>query len=134
MRATKIFPAVLLVFAGAAAAADNPLDGKWAVASRSKDGKTVDTWVGAVREQSGGKYTMSKAGGKSVSGTMTADAASHTVDMMPNEGQYKGKALHGIYRLEGDTLTVAFAEPGKDRPADVKGGEGITVVVYKRMK
>ena len=51
---------------------------------------------------------------------------------MPNEGQYKGKTLAGVYELSGDTLKIAFAEPGKDRPAKVADGEGITVAVYKK--
>jgi hypothetical protein len=41
-----------------------------------------------------------------------------------------------MYGFSGDsgTLTIAFADPGKDRPADLKGGPGVTVAVYKRKK
>jgi len=131
MRITRILP-VLLVFAGVARAADGPLDGKWEVVSITKNGKADDTWVGAVREHAGDKYTMAKAGGKSVSGTMTVTAAHKTIDMMPNEGQYKGKTLAGVYELTGDTLKIAFAEPGKERPTKVADGEGVTVAVYKK--
>src|SRR5215208_2492994 len=107
MRLTRILP-VLLVITGVATAADSPIDGKWEVVS------------------------MAKAGGKSVSGTMTVDAAKKTIDRMPNEGQYKGKTLAGVYELTGDTLKIAFAEPGKERPAKVADGEGVTVAVYKK--
>ena len=69
MRLTRILP-LLLVFAGVARAADSPIDGKWEVVSMTKNGKADDTWTGAAREHAGDKYTMSKAGGKSVSGTM----------------------------------------------------------------
>ena len=131
MRLTRILP-VLLVFAGAARAADSPIDGKWEVVSMTKNGKADDTWAGATREHAGDKYMMSKSGGKSVSGTMKVSAAHKTIDLMPDEGQYKGKTLAGVYELTGDTLKIAFAEPGKERPAKVADGEGITVAVYKK--
>ena len=137
MRATKFLPAVVLLVAGTAVADDDErLDGKWVVESMTKDGKADDTWAGATREHAGSKYTMTKSGGKSVSGTMKVDTVQKTIDLMPNEGQYKGKALKGIYGFSGDngTLTIAFADPDKERPADLKGGPGVTVVVYKRKK
>jgi uncharacterized protein (TIGR03067 family) len=132
MRAIKFLPALLLVFTGRAAAADSPVDGKWVVESVTKDGKLDDTWKGAVRENVGDKYTMAKDGGKSVSGTMKVDATRNTIDQMPNEGTYKGKTLLGVYSMESDTLTICFAEPGKDRPKEIAKGEGVTVVVYKK--
>ena len=137
MRATKFLPAVILLFAGTAVADDDErLDGKWVVESMTRDGKADDTWKGATREHTGPKYAMSKEGGKSVSGTMTVDTIKKTIDMMPNEGQYKGKTLKGMYGFSGDngTLTIAFADADKDRPADLNGGPGVTVVVYTRKK
>jgi uncharacterized protein (TIGR03067 family) len=131
MSLTRILP-LLLVVAGVARAADGPIDGKWEVVSMTKNGKADDAWAGATREHAGDKYTMSKAGGKAVSGTMKVNAAHKTVDLMPNEGQYKGKTLAGVYELTGDTLKIAFAEPGKERPAKVMDGEGITVATYKK--
>jgi uncharacterized protein (TIGR03067 family) len=92
VRATKFLPALLLLFAGPAVADDDErLDGKWVVEAMTKDGKADDTWTGATREHTGPKYTMSREGGKSVSGTMTVDTVRKTIDMMPNEGQYKGR-------------------------------------------
>ena len=137
MRATKILPALALVFAGPAVADDDArLDGKWVVESMTRDGKPDDTWTGAVREHTGNKYAMSKEGGKSVSGTMKVDTVKKTIDLMPNEGQYKGQTLKGLYTVSGDTgtLTICFADPDRDRPTDLKGGPGVTVVVYRRKK
>ena len=59
-----------------------------------------------------------------------------TIDLVPGKGRYEGKTLPGIYKLEGDTLTIAFAEPGKDRPTafESKAGSGVVLVVHKRAK
>src|SRR5262245_18863881 len=132
MRAIKFLPAVLLLVMGVARAAESPLDGKWVLASLTRNGKADDAWKGAVREHAGDKYTMSKEGGKSVSGTMKVDNDKKTIDMMPNEGTYKGKTLLGVYELDGNTLKVSFAEPGKERPTNVSDGEGLTVAVYTK--
>ena len=34
----------------------------------------------------------------------------------PQSDPYRGKTLLGIYKIEGDTLYIAHAAPGKDRP------------------
>jgi uncharacterized protein (TIGR03067 family) len=132
VRAIKFLPVLLLVVGGVARAAESPLDGKWVLESLTRNGKADDAWKGAVREHAGDKYTMSKEGGKSVSGTMKVDADKKTIDMMPNEGTYKGKTLLGAYELDGDTLKICFAEPGKERPTKVADGDGLTVAVYKK--
>ena len=48
----------------------------------------------------------------------------------------KGKKLLGIYLLEGDTLKVAFRNPGKARPADFTDTEkpGVYTIWFKRAK
>ena len=60
----------------------------------------------------------------------------HHCDMKPSSGRYKDKVLQGIAKLDGDTLTVAFAEPGKDRPTsfESKPGSGVVVAVHKKAK
>ena len=39
-------------------------------------------------------------------------------------------------KVDGDTLTIAYGEPGKDRPAKFEStaGSGVTVAVHKRAK
>ncbi len=126
------FATLVVLLASPALAADGPIDGTWSVVSITKNGKADEAWAAATREHAGEKYSMSKAGGKSVSGTMKLDAAKKTIDLMPGDGQYKGKTLAGIYELDGETLTICFAEPGKERPAKIANGDGITVAIYKK--
>lgn len=137
MRIAKWACVCLLAISGLASAdGDNALEGKWQVVSVTKNGTADATWSDAIREHVGAKYTMAKAGGKSVTGTMKIDAAKKTIDTMPGEGTYKGKTLLGIYEIDGDTLKICFAEPGKDRPTKIATGpdSGTTVAVYKKVK
>jgi uncharacterized protein (TIGR03067 family) len=68
-------------------------------------------------------------------GTFKVDAAKGTIDFMPDDGPGKGKTLLGIYKVEGNTLTLCFTIPGKDRPAEFKTTEKNTVLAtYERKK
>lgn len=130
--------AVVLV-AGVSADDKKPLEGKWTVEKVTRDGKPDDALKGATRVHTGDKYTMTPAEGSkaaTVNGTFTYDPTTKTIDMKPGGGRYKDKTLLGIYKIDGDKMTIAFADPGKDRPKDfeIKEGTGVTVAVYKKAK
>lgn len=117
----------------------DPTAGKWVVESVTRDGKADDELKGAVRIHEAGKYSITPAGKtESLKGTYTADGdkTPATIDMKPSGGRYKDKTLLGIVKVEGDTMTIAFAEPDKDRPAafESKPGSGVVVAVHKRAK
>ena len=62
-----------------------------------------------------------------------------TIDITGMDEKGKGKSLRGIYRLEGQRLTVCLperkqAEEGRKRPEDFDGGQGMSLFVLERIK
>ena len=58
------------------------------------------------------------------------------IDFTYEDGPAKGTTLKGIYKIEGDTLTICYGGLGKDRPTEFasKAGSGTILVVQKRAK
>ena len=61
-------------------------------------------------------------------GSLKIDAAKGTIDFMPEDGFAKGKTLLGIYKVEGDKLTVCFSSAGDPRPKEFKTDVRTTVL------
>lgn len=115
--------------------------GKWTIESVSRDGKDVAALKGATREHKDGSYTLTPvkdSTAKSSTGTYTLDASKSpiAIDMKPKGGTYDGKTLLGIVKVDGDTMTICFAEPGKDRPSkfESSAGSGLVLAVHKAAK
>ena len=58
-----------------------------------------------------------------------AAATPRTIDFTHLEGPDKGKTEPGIYKVEGDKLTICVNDPGKDRPSAfaIKDGTKISL-------
>lgn len=68
-------------------------------------------------------------------GTIALDAAKGTIDFTPADGPAKGKTLLGIYKVDGDKLTICFGASGKERPTEFKTGDPLIVLAtYERKK
>ncbi len=68
-------------------------------------------------------------------GAYKLTAGKNHVDFTPADGPAKGKTLLGIYKVEGDKLTLCFRSAGAERPTEFKSGDRMTVVAsYERKK
>jgi uncharacterized protein (TIGR03067 family) len=89
------------------------------------------------RTVKGNRYTMHRYSKKISSGTFRLDATKtpRAIDFLP-DFPAKGKPILGIYRLEGDKLTLCYPALGKERPREfsAKEGTGNTVAVWLREK
>ena len=136
----------LLVVGGALAAdkaADKktPCEGTWTVAGMEKDGKAMtaadvkkadmkliikdDTY-----EMKEGDKTVDKGTFKLNTSKMPAE-----LDIMPTEGENKGKTILALNEISGDTMKCCHAmKPGDPRPTAIKGGSGLICIELKRQK
>ena len=68
-------------------------------------------------------------------GTLKIDAAKGTIDFTPEDGPAKGKTLVGLYKIEGDKLTICVASADKERPKELKTSDrSIVLATYERKK
>ena len=86
----------------------------------------------------GDKYTF-EMGEQKEEGTIKLDPAKKpaTIDFAITSGNDKGKDQPGIYKVDGDTITICLARPGaKERPTDFKSTEdnGFILVTVKKNK
>jgi uncharacterized protein (TIGR03067 family) len=57
-----------------------------------------------------------------------------SIDLIPDGGPKRGEHVLGIYKLEGDVLTICTASPGQPRPKEFKAGKGsgCTLQTFRR--
>jgi uncharacterized protein (TIGR03067 family) len=125
-----------------AAQAKGDLEGTWQAVSFEQDGRTprdvnvkevVATFEGdqyrfttGMRVQGAGKGALA----------VHPDTDPKTFELTPDSGVFDGQAFRGVYRLDGDRLTLCFSWPPKDRPTKFASPPNSTVVlaVFERRK
>lgn len=127
-----------LVQAGGGVALE-ALQGDWFIVSVEKDG-TKTTFAAKdmpIVTFKGETYLLPSAKGftQSKSGKIKLHPGkSRGIDLLPDDGPYKGKTLLGIYRIDEDTMRACYALPSKPRPVayTTEPDSGRVVVNYKR--
>ena len=116
------------------------LKGTWTVTSAERDGtKLSDEQIkGVTFTFDGAGRAVVKRGDQILfEGTIKLDPTKKPKAedaTQTSEGENKGKTFLSIYEIDGDTLKICTAEPGKDRPAEFssKPGSGHFLRVFKR--
>jgi uncharacterized protein (TIGR03067 family) len=116
------------------------LQGTWRLATMETEGQDVPAedirdWT-AVYE--GNKVTLRAGDRVRRRGIITLDPTRKpkAINTWDQDGAYEDQTVPGIYELTGDTLKLAFARPGQDRPKEFtsKSGTAFLFCVYKRQK
>ncbi|MEX0675880.1 MAG: TIGR03067 domain-containing protein [Pirellulales bacterium] len=122
-----------LVDARAADADQEKLQGKWKVESFEFNGAPVDALKDAVRDFKDEKYSLTPASGEVFNGTVKLDSSKNPkqIDLLLND-----RTLKGIYEIDGDTLKIAYALEGDERPTEFtsKPDSGVVLATHKRAK
>ena len=130
---------MLPVVVYAAEQAEENLQGAWTAAKAERDSKGADDVVGNRLVFIGNRFQIQSKNGKVLyGGTVRVNPNSKpaAIDFEHTEGAAKGKAWKGIYKLEGDTLTICDNAPNldKERPAafEAKSQSGYVLITFKR--
>lgn len=121
--------------------AEPALQGNWTATKAERDGKPAADVVGHHLSLAADRFQIRSRDGKLVyGGTVRLDAKAKpaAVDFENAEGIAKGQAWKGIYKFDGETLTIVdnAPDPAKPRPTafEAKSGSGYVLVTFTRAK
>src|SRR4051812_1587257 len=117
------------------------LEGTWQSVTYALDGKKAtaeDLKKIKLRFEPDGKATALRDGKPFIVSATKIDPGKSpkTIDVTFTAGQGKGKTSLGIYKIEGDPLTICRAAPGEARPKELasRPGSGHTLMSYRRTR
>ncbi len=112
------------------------LEGTYKIALAEHDGKVAEKGIELLTITiKGDEFVMQfTAEDRKVSKIkVTADPKLATIDLVPQDGEAKGKTFPGIYKLEKGELTLAFSEKG-DRPKEFKSENEAILLKLKKVE
>lgn len=126
------------VLAANAATERGRLQGAWTAVAAQRNGAAADDLVGHRLEFAHEQFRISQAGKTLYGGSYTIDpsVAPVQIDFRHDEGEVQGKRWAGIYRIEGNTLTICdnAANLAAPRPKDfaAPSGSGYVCLTFRR--
>jgi uncharacterized protein (TIGR03067 family) len=106
--------------------------GEWLLESYVQGGKVNEKRGGMHFTFDGKTVAVREEGDKAIEYTLDPKAKPAHIDLSAGK-----EAIPGIYKIEGDTLTICFSKGGKaDRPTEFVSSDGTAVVLMtlKRVK
>jgi uncharacterized protein (TIGR03067 family) len=136
-RSVVMVSAILVLATGFSAGGEQKgdkenLQGEWLVVSMELSGQKTTLFDGNNLVIKGDEW----AGPASGKNTFKIDSTKNPkeIDLESDKGG-KLNTWRGIYKIEGDTFTFCRSHaPDGARPKEFKGGEGVALMVYKRVK
>jgi uncharacterized protein (TIGR03067 family) len=117
------------------------MEGTWQAVSYALDGKKApaeDLKKIRLVIDADGKTTAQRDGKTFIASTTKINPAKEpkTIDITFTQGDDRDRTAPGIWKIEGDRLTICRAAPGKARPSEFSSrpGSGLTLMVYRRIK
>jgi uncharacterized protein (TIGR03067 family) len=114
------------------------LQGEWQLTTAERDGKKIpaDQFKDELVTIKGDVITVTKGGKLMQTSRLTLDLTTSpkTFVREVTDGVNKGMKYHGIYELEGDTLTDCYTVADKERPKEFSSKNGARLFVSKRVK
>jgi uncharacterized protein (TIGR03067 family) len=144
MRRGQLMSTMLAAMLGALVATDSSaqgagnIQGAWAVVSAEQDARPATDVMEHRLTFSGDTFTIRRSDHILYQGTYLTDPGRKPaqIDFRHTEGTLKGKTWKGIYRLEGETLTICDNAPDMTRPRPARfatrAGSGAICLVFKR--
>jgi uncharacterized protein (TIGR03067 family) len=114
--------------------------GTWSVTSSIRDGQEAPAdLVGSIRRIVDGDHVTWTRDGKNFAGTKVVydvTKSPHAIDLIPDGGPNRDEHILGIYKLEGETLTICVADAGQPRPTGFEAAAGSkrTLQAFRRIK
>jgi len=114
------------------------MQGDWALASFVMDGAKLsdDEAQSLFRTVKGDQYTVFLFDKAIFKGTFKIDASKKPKTIDAFAPGMPDKPILGIYEIDGDTLKICSAPPGKERPTDftAKKDSGHSLLIWEREK